>query len=263
MADRPYPYRSALITGASSGIGTAMARQLAARGTTLTLVARRETLLRGLAEELRQAHGVEVEVLPADLTDAEQLAQVESRLTDTDRPIELLVNNAGSGGAGVFANLPVEREETTLRLNNEAALRLTRSVLPRMRGEGHGGILNVSSLTGELPSPSLATYAATKAFLTHFSETLAIENRGSDIHVTALLPGLTKTDYFATNGFAAAPLPGFFWLAADKVAAAGLKAVAAGTRRCVPGVPYKAATALLHITPPPLKRTLGRYLWHR
>ncbi|MFF0622569.1 SDR family NAD(P)-dependent oxidoreductase [Streptomyces sp. NPDC004296] len=263
MADRPYPYRTALITGASSGIGTAMARQLAARGVSLVLVARRERLLQDLAEELRDHHTVEVEALPADLTDTGQTARVEARLTDPARPIELLVNNAGSGASGVFANLPVEREEATLQLNNHAVVRLSRSVLSRMRAEGRGGILNVSSLTGELPSPSLATYAATKAFLTHFSEDLAIENRGSGIHVTVLLPGLTKTDYFASNGLAPATMPGFFWLEAEQVAAAGLKAVAAGTRRCVPGVPYKAVTALLPLTPRPLRRALGRYLWHR
>ncbi|MFB6602935.1 SDR family NAD(P)-dependent oxidoreductase [Streptomyces noursei] len=263
MADRPYPYRSALITGASSGIGTAMARQLAARGVSLVLVARRVPLLRDLAEELRHAHGIEVEALPADLTDAKQTARVTARLTDPDRPIELLVNNAGSGGSGVFANLPVDLEEATVQLNNQAVVRLSRSVLSRMRAAGHGGVLNVSSLTGELPSPSLATYAATKAFLTHFSEDLAIENRGSGVHVTVVLPGLTKTDYFAANGLAPAWVPGFFWLEADQVAAAALKAVAAGTRRCVPGVPYKAATTLLTLTPRPLRRALGRYLWHR
>ncbi|UJB40574.1 SDR family NAD(P)-dependent oxidoreductase [Streptomyces sp. A1-5] len=263
MADRPYPYRSALITGASSGIGTAVARQLAARGVTLVLVARREPLLRDLAEELRRAHGVEVEVLPADLTDTEALTRVEARLTDAARPVELLVNNAGSGAAGVFANLPVDHEEATVRLNSQAAVRLTRCVLSRMRADGHGGILNVSSLTSELPSPSLATYSATKAFLTHFSEALAIENRGAGIHVTALLPGLTRTDYFASNGLTAAWVPGFCWLAAEQVAAAGLKAVAAGSGRCVPGAPYKVAAALLPLTPRPLKRALGRYLWRR
>ncbi|MFE7312168.1 SDR family NAD(P)-dependent oxidoreductase [Streptomyces sp. NPDC057555] len=263
MADRSYPYRTALITGASSGIGTALARQLAARGVALVLVARRATRLEDLAEELRRAHGVDVETLPADLTDPDRLHRVETRLTDPAKPIQLLVNNAGSGAAGVFANLPVDGEEATLRLNAQAPVRLTRALLPRLRAAGHGGILNVSSLTGQLPSPSLATYAATKAFLTHFSEDLAIENRGSGIHITALLPGLTRTDYFTSNGFGPARMPGFLWLGAEQVAAAGLRAVAAGNRRCVPGVSYKVAAALLTVTPPPLKRTLGRYLWHR
>ncbi|MGG2459286.1 SDR family NAD(P)-dependent oxidoreductase [Streptomyces sp. RGM 3693] len=263
MADQPYPYRSALITGASSGIGTALARNLGARGVSLVLVARRESRLRDLAEELRTAHSVEVDVLPADLTDVAQTAQVEARLTDAAKPVELLVNNAGSSAAGVFANLPMDREEATLRLNNEAVLRLTRSVLPRMRIAGRGGILNVSSLAGDFPSPSLATYAATKAFLTHFSEDLAIENRGSGIHVTVLLPGLTKTGCFATNAFGPAPVPRLFWLEADAVAAAGLDAVAAGKRRCVPGAAYKIVNTLLPFTPPPLKRALGRHLWRR
>ncbi|QHC23904.1 SDR family NAD(P)-dependent oxidoreductase [Streptomyces sp. GS7] len=263
MTDRPYPYRTALITGASSGIGTALARLLAARGVSLVLVARRESRLRDLAAELRAAHSVEVEVLPADLTDAAQTAQVAARLTDAAKPVELLVNNAGAGATGVFADLPVDREEATLRLNNEAVVRLTRSVLPQMRSAGRGGILNVSSLTGSFPSPSRATYGATKAFLTHFSEDLAIENRGSGIHVTALLPGLTRTEYFTANDVGPAPVPGFLWLTADAVAAAGLRAVAAGRHRCVPGAPYKAVHALLSCTPPPLKRALGRRLSRR
>ncbi|GGU70931.1 hypothetical protein GCM10010211_40810 [Streptomyces albospinus] len=177
--------------------------------------------------------------MAADLTDSAQRAQVEARLTDAAEPVELLVNNAGSGAAGVFANLPMDREETTLRLNNEAVVRLTRSALPQMRMAGRGGILNISSLTGEFPSPSRATYAATKAFLTHFSGDLAIENRGSGIHVTVLLPGLTKTEYFAVNALGPAPVPGFFWLAADEVAAAGLKAVAAGKRVACPALPTR------------------------
>ncbi|MFB7631897.1 SDR family NAD(P)-dependent oxidoreductase [Streptomyces sp. NPDC056149] len=263
MADRPYPYRTALITGASSGIGAALARRLAAQGVSLVLVARRAARLRELAEELHRAHGVEVEALPADLTDPEQLRRVEARLTDPDKPIELLVNNAGSGAAGVFAHLPVDGEEATVRLNSQAPVRLTRAVLPRLRMAGRGGILNVSSMSGQLPSPSLATSAATEAFLTHFSQNLAIENRGSGVHVTALVPGLTKTDYFAANDFGPAPMPKFLWLGADQVAAAGLKAVAAGTRRCVPGFPYKLASVLLSFTPPPLKRALGRYVWRR
>ena len=167
----------ALVTGASSGIGAAFARRLAAAGSDLVVVARRRDRLEELAAELRTAHGVHVEALAADLTDPAELALVEARLGDPDRPIDLLVNNAGAGGHGAFAALPVDGVEAMVRLNLLAPVRLTSAALPAMVARGSGGIVNVSSISGEQPIPFVATYAATKAFLTSLSESVHEELR--------------------------------------------------------------------------------------
>lgn len=161
-------YARALVTGASSGFGEHFARQLSARGTALVLVARRGERLEKLAAEL----GTEIEILPADLTDPDGLALVEDRLRDAANPIDLLVNNAGVGTTGAFAKLPVEGETGKVALNVMALMRLCHAALPRMTEAGHGGILNVSSLSGTTPAPRAATYGATKAFVTSLSESL-------------------------------------------------------------------------------------------
>ncbi len=186
-------YRSALVTGASSGIGASCARLLAAAGTELVLVARRLDRLTEVAARLSAEHKVNVEVLAADLAEPRARAPVEARLADRARPVELLVNNAGFGTSGPFAGQPVRSAESQIQLNVVALTRLAHAALPGMLERGHGGILNVSSMAGFLLAPGSATYSATKAFVTSFSESLHAEVRKRGVHVTALCPGFTRT----------------------------------------------------------------------
>jgi uncharacterized protein len=241
-------YRSALVTGASSGIGECMARLLAADGCDLIVVARRAGRLEDLAASLRAAHQVHVEVLAADLTTPAGLLAAENRLSDASRPVELLVNNAGFSLPGTFADVPADGAEAQIRLNVLALARLAHAVLPGMLRRGHGGILNVSSVAGVLISPGGAVYAATKAFVTSFSESLSAEVSGHGVHVTALCPGLTRTQ-FHDEGHDAAAAPSFAWLDADRVARVGLDAVAAGRPAATAGAQYKVVTGLARIVP--------------
>jgi uncharacterized protein len=251
-------YRAALVTGASSGIGERLARLLAADGCGLIVVARRAGRLEELAAGLRDAHGVHVEVLAADLTTPAGLLTVEDRLADASRPVELLVNNAGFGLSGSFADVPADGAEAQIRLNVLTLVRLTHAVLPGMLERRHGGILNVSSVAGFLISPGSAAYAATKAFVTSFSESLAAEMSGRGVHVTALCPGLTRTGFHADGHEGTASAPAFAWLDADRVARAGLDAVAAGRPVSVPGAQYKAIAGLARIVPRRILRTAGK-----
>nr|WP_237535746.1 SDR family oxidoreductase [Streptomyces sp. SID3343] len=257
----PYPYRTALVTGASSGIGAAMARMLAARGVTLVLVARRTELLDKLAAELRAAHGIKAVALTADLTDPGQVHEVEELIAGGEYPIELLVNNAGIGNTGAFVEQTAQAAHDRILLNTVAPTRLCRAALPAMLEARRGGILNVSSLSCRLPSPHLATYAATKAFVTSFGESLAAELRGTGVRVTTLLPGLTRTEIIGPGRVDVNSLPRFVWLDAEHVAAAGLNAVATGRVTCVPGTGYRAAAALTTVLPAALKRAVSRTLW--
>jgi uncharacterized protein len=229
-------YTRALVTGASSGFGEHFARLLSARDTALVLVARRGERLEKLAAEL----GTEIEILAADLTEPAGLALVEERLRDTAKPVDLLVNNAGVGTTGAFADLPVEGEAGKVALNVMALMRLCHAALPRMTEARHGGILNVSSLSGATPAPRAATYGATKAFVTSLSESLHRENRRQGVHVTALLPGPAPTE-LTEAGFENL-LPRLFWQSPEAIVARGLAAVAAGKPVCIPSRVLAAAT---------------------
>ncbi len=253
-----HAYRSALVTGASSGIGERLARLLAAGGCDLVIVARRAGRLADLAAELRTAHHVQVEVLAADLTTPGGLRAAENRLADAGRPVELLVNNAGFGLSGTFADHGADGAEAQIRLNVLALVRLTHAVLPGMLQRGYGGVLNVSSVAGVLISPGGATYAATKAFVTSFSESLHAEVAGRGVHVTALCPGLTRTEFHAEGHDGRASAPAFAWLAAGRVARAGLDAVAAGRPVSVPGAQYKAVVPLARAVPRRVLRIAGK-----
>lgn len=255
-----HAYRTALVTGASSGIGERLARLLAAGGSDLIVVARRAGRLADLAAELRTAHHVQVEVLAADLTTPAGLQAAERRLADAGRPVELLVNNAGFGLSGSFADLTADGAEAQIRLNVLALVRLTHAVLPGMLQRGHGGVLNVSSVAGVLISPGGATYAATKAFVTSFSESLSAEVAGRGVHVTALCPGLTRTESHAEGHDGTASAPAFAWLEAGRVAQAGLDAVAAGRPVSVPGAQYKAVVPLARAVPRRILRIAGKAL---
>ena len=219
----------------------------------MVLVARRRARLEEVAGEAR-ARGAEAEVLVADLTDHEQLAAVERRLADAERPVDLLVNNAGFGTHGPFASLPVEREEDEIRLNVLAPVRLTRAALPGMLARGRGGIVNVSSIAGLQPLPDWATYAATKAYLTSFSEAVHQEVRAHGVTVLALLPGFARTEFQARSGSPTLRIPGPFWMSPDHVARAGLGALARGRALHVPGAGYRAVATLSRLTPWSLTR---------
>lgn len=255
---------TALVTGASSGIGRAIAVRLAADGSDLVLVARRGDLLETLAKELRAAHGVKVEVLVADLTDPAQLATVEDRLRDTTTsPVDLLVNNAGLGAQGRFAEIPLDWQDGQVRLNVLAPVRLTHAALEGMLRRGSGGILNVSSIAGTQPLPNVATYSATKAYLSSFSHSLHEEVRRSGVSVTALLPGFTRTEFHDAAGMTRSIVPGPAWMSAEVVAAAGLRAVARGRAQCVPGLGYRILSGVSRLTPWSLsRRVVGSIMAH-
>ena len=252
----------ALVTGASSGIGAAFARRLAADGSDLVVVARRRDRLEELARELGSAHGVTVETLVADLSDPEPLATVEARLADTDRPVDLLVNNAGAGGHGLYAALPVDGVEDMVRLNLLAPARLTSAALPGMVARGSGGIVNVSSISGEQPIPFVATYSATKAFLTSLSESLHDELRDKGVSVTAVLPGFTRSE-FHDRADMGRSMPGFFWMTSKEVAEAALVAVERGKAICVPGLGYRALVVLSRHAPRGLVRRVAGMVGRR
>ena len=246
-------WNRALVTGASSGIGDAIARQLAADGTELVVVARDEARLRALASELGEER---VEVLVADLADCAALATVEARL-GADPAIDLLVNNAGFGFTGPFVDLDIDRECSVLAVNVEAVMRLSHAAGTAMRARGRGGILNVSSVAGRVPAPNSATYASTKAFVTRFSEALHLEMRGTGVHVSALLPGFTRTEFQARAEYDTSSVPDFLWDDADTVARAGLNGVDKNKPVVIPSVKYRSAVALTKLTPDVVSRRMS------
>jgi hypothetical protein len=252
-------WTTALVTGASSGIGEALARLLAAEGTDLVVTARDEGRLSSRADALRATHGVEVEVLAADLGDRNDRLRVERRLQDPDNPIDLLVNNAGFGSSGRFADLDVEVEQAEVEVNVVAVLRLTHAALGPMLDRDHGTVLNVSSLASRTPSPVNATYAATKAFVTSFSESLHEDLRGTSVTVTVLEPGFTRTEFQVRAGLTRdAGMPEFVWMAAEDVAAAGLEGARAGKAIVVPGLGYQVTAGLAGVLPrAPRRRIVG------
>lgn len=249
-----WPWSRALVTGASSGIGDAIARALAAQGVHLVVVARSVDRLDALAKELAVAHGVDVEVLAADLAVAEQLAAVEARVSASQDPIDLLVNNAGFGTSGAFVDLDLAEEQREVLVNNLALLRLTHAALKPMTAAGRGAVINVGSIAGFQPTPRNATYGATKAFVVSFSEALHEETRKRGVVVSALCPGFTRTEFQSNADYNTSAIPGFMWGTAEDVAKAGLDAAAKGDALCIPGGINKVAAA----TTAPLPRFLKR-----
>ena len=242
-------YSLALVTGASSGIGEQFARLLAAGGTDLILVARRADRLTALAEQLAGRHGVRADVLVADLAEPASRAPVEERLAAADDPVELLINNAGYATTGVFADQSLDSELAEIEVNVIATVRLTHAALPGMIRRGRGGILNVASIAALTPAPNTATYCGTKAYVTSFSEALHSETRRHGVHVSVLLPGLTRTGFQETSNYDASWAPSFAWQQPEAVARAGLAAVTAGRAFCIPGGTNKAMAAALRFTP--------------
>jgi short-subunit dehydrogenase len=249
-----YPFTSALITGASSGIGEAMVERLGVTGVPQVIVARRVDRLEDLA-----ARYANIEVLAADLTTAEGLDAVARRVADEQRPIDLVVNNAGFGTSGEFHQLDSDRLDDEVALNVAALTRISRAALGVMVPRGRGFLLNVSSVAGFQPAPKLAVYAATKAYVTALSESLHEEMRGRGVHVTALCPGLTRTEFQSvsrTDSYSE-QFPSFAWLTASEVAEAGLGDVARGRALSVPGALYKTMVSASSIAPRGLARRVA------
>jgi len=240
------PYRSALVTGASSGIGEACAKALGEAGASVVLVARRRDRLEALAAELPDA-----EILAADLTKKKGLTTVVERLEDRSRPIDLLVNNAGFGTSGDFVGLDPDRLADEVALNIGALTRLSHAALVPMVERGRGWLLNVSSVASFQPAPQLAVYAATKAYVTSLTESLHEELRGTGVTATALCPGLTRTEFQEVSNAQFIPdrYPNLAWLSADAVARAGLADCARGRAISVPGVFYKGLVTSSQFVP--------------
>ncbi len=231
-----------------------MANQLAGDGTELVVVARDQARLEALAESV----DVSCEVLVADLSDRDALAMVEDRLAATGADaIDLCVNNAGFGNIGPFRTLDRDRETDVVEVNIVALHRLSHAAATAMvAAGGPGGILNVSSMATWLATPNTATYNATKAFVTLFSDILHAELKPEGIHVSALCPGLTRTEFQDRAGYDATGVPAMAWQTAEEVAAAGLAGVASNTPVVIPGAKNQAAIGLLNSLPMRLRRPL-------
>jgi short-subunit dehydrogenase len=235
---------SALVTGATAGIGLEFARQLAARGHGLVLVARDEARLDAVAKELRAAYDIEVEVLVADLVDKAQSATVEARLADRSRPIELLVNNAGFGLKHRFLDNTIEDEEAMLDVLVTAVLRLSHAALGPMAERGRGGIINVSSVAAFLPR---GTYSAAKAWVNSFSEWAHNEYKPRGVTVMALCPGFTKTEFHQRMEVKRGD--SFMWLEPEFLVKTALADFDKGRVYSVPGAQYKAIRSLTRVIP--------------
>ena len=235
---------SALVTGATAGIGLEFARQLAARGHDLVLVARDEARLHAVAKELGATYDIEVETLVADLVDKAQCATVEARLADPDRPIELLVNNAGFGLKHRFLENTIDDEEAMLAVLVTAVLRLSHAALGPMTERGRGGIINVSSVAAFLPR---GTYSATKAWVNSFSEWAHNEYKPKGVTVMALCPGFTKTEFHQRMEVKRGD--SFMWLEPEFLVKTALADFDKGRVYSVPGAQYKAIRSLTRVIP--------------
>jgi uncharacterized protein len=238
-----------LITGASSGIGWELAQLFAADKSHLILVARRRDKLEQLANQLRQAHGVEVHVLGKDLADPTAPQAIFDELASRKLEVDVLVNNAGFGAVGPLAELPLEKQMQMVQVNICALTHLTRLLLPGMIGRGHGGVLNVGSTAGFQPGPYMAVYYATKAYVLSLSEALAEELAATGVRVTCLAPGATATGFAAAAQLEHAPLFKLGVMDARRVAQAGYRAFRKGTVLCIPGLKNKLGAFAIRFAP--------------
>jgi len=236
---------TALVTGASAGLGLEFAWQLATARHDVVLVARDTERLERLAAQLRAAAGIHVEVLPADLTDRADVERVAERLRATERPVGLLVNNAGLGLHQRFVTGDLDREEAALDLMVRAVLVLSRAAAESMVRRGRGAILNVASVAALTTN---GTYSAHKAWVRTFTEGLAAELHGTGVTATALCPGLTHTEFHERAGIDQ-HVPELAWLSAERVVATGLADVRRGAVISTPSLRYRAGSALLRVLP--------------
>lgn len=237
---------TALVTGPTAGIGLSFARQLAASGHDLVLVSRSRDRLEELAVELTEQYAARVEVMVADLGDRDELAQVEARLGDPARQIDLLVNNAGFGLRHAFLDNSAADEQHLLDVLVTAVLRLTHAALGPMVARGSGAVVNVSSVAGYLPR---GTYSAAKAYVTSLSEWADLTYRDRGVRVMALLPGFTRTEFHARMDVSRDSAPRWLWLDADRLVAEALRDLARGRRVSIPSRRYKLLAAVAKYTP--------------
>ncbi|HZR38161.1 MAG TPA: SDR family oxidoreductase [Nevskia sp.] len=249
-----FPYRTALVTGASSGIGENFAEALAARGCDLVLVARSRDKLQALAQRLSQAHGRRVEVLAADLATLSPGAGLKKAADKLGLHIDLLINNAGFGTKGRFETLDPQREQQELLLNAGAVVDLSHSFLPGMLEAGHGAIVNLASMAAFQPLPYMAVYGASKVFVWSFTDALWAETRGRGVHVMAVCPGPVETPFFEATG---APglretVPNVSVVSPQLVVNEALKGLLARKRLVVPGTLSHAGSLFTRLAPRPL-----------
>lgn len=245
MAGQPLSPATALITGASSGIGAAFARRLAADGYGLVLVARDADRLRQFADELSAQYGTAVEVIATDLADPVQLARVEARLSEPERPVDVLVNNAGFSLGRRFLRTTIEEQDRLLDVLVRAVQRLTYAALTGMAARGRGAVVNISSVASYVPR---STYGAAKAWVTSFSEALAVEMRGTGVQVMVVLPGYTRTEFHQRAGVRTRG-PRMLWLSADRVVDDALRDLKRGRILSIPSKRYRVLATLSRMSP--------------
>lgn len=214
-----------VITGASSGIGAALARRVARDGRRVVLVARRAERLEALAAELHAQHGIGVQPIPADLAQAGAVAGLAGEIERRGLVVDWLINNAGFGTHGCFHELPLDEELKEIQLNAVALVELTGRFLPGMVQRRRGAVINVASVAAFAPGPYMATYCATKAFVKSFSEAIAAEVASAGVHVLCVCPGFTRTEFQAKADVDVSALPGCIWMSADEVADQAVRAV--------------------------------------
>ena len=259
----PSVSNTALVTGASSGIGASIAGELASRGFSLILVARREERLRSLAIELSSEYGVEVEVIACDLGDASERDRLQSELGGRGRAVEVLVNNAGFGHQADFATSPRERMLEMVRLNVEAVVDLTSRFIGPMVERGRGSVINIASTAAFQPLPGSAVYGASKSFVLSFSEAIRTELRGSGVTVTAVCPGPVRTEFMATAEVPGVEdrTPGIVWMSAEDIAHHAVEGAANDKRVVVPGVLNRAGALAGQHSPRAIALPLVARIW--
>jgi len=261
----PSESATALVTGASAGIGEAIARELAARGHGVTLVARRGERLRTLASELSERHGVRADAIAVDLGDPPARDRLADQVAGLGLDVEILVNNAGFGGSGNAADSDREQLLAMLRVNCEALLDLQARYLPALVARGRGAVINIASMAAFQPIPGTATYAATKAFVLSLSEAVHEELKGTGVTVTAVCPGPVKTEFSQVAGIEHAEdqLPDFFWMASEAIAKAAVEGAESGKRVVVPGLLNRAGALTGHHTPRVLALPIVKRIWRQ
>jgi short-subunit dehydrogenase len=267
---QPSPSSTALVTGASAGIGAAIARELAARGHGLVLVARRKQRLAALADELAHEHGVRAEAIACDLSKPAPRGRLPSQIADLGLDVEILVNNAGFATNGPFSDSDTERELEQVRVLVEAVVALSSAFVGGMVTRGRGAILNVASTAAMQPLPYSAGYSAAKAYVLTFSEALHQELRGRGVTVTALCPGPVSTDFWQLSGWEvhggnsfenAVPRPA--WISAEDAARAGVSGLDSGRRVVVPGLSVRAAMQAVRYVPHAVKLPAIEWIMRR
>jgi short-subunit dehydrogenase len=245
---------TALVTGATAGIGASYANLLAKEGFDLILVARDLPRLNQVAKELSKRFGVKTQCIKADLTKPSQLARVEKRVADLKQPIDVLVNNAGFGIKDSFTVSNLDKEQELLDVLVTAPMRLTHAVLPVMVKRNTGIIVNVSSVASFIAG---GTYSAAKSYLTVFSESLHTELRGTNVKISALCPGFTRTEFHSRGRMKMTALPKFMWLDSDKLVSKSWKHANANRAISIPGWQYKILSAIARNAPRPIVRKVG------